>query len=99
MLLAQIYHNEFPNGPVLHLNDASLERGGLFDIYQTWAPSHHEHRRGTVIDIRANDEPNAIPFKNFTVFSGLASRLGSNCRIHSSGTNRHFHCRPRGVAE
>lgn len=30
--LASAYHRSFPNDPVLHFNDASLERGGLFDI-------------------------------------------------------------------
>jgi hypothetical protein len=48
---------EFPNYPLLHINDASLERGGLFDLSGNWTPrpsGHHEHRRGTVVDIRAN---------------------------------------------
>lgn len=66
VLLASTYTGPFRNDPknprpVLHLNDASLIRGGKFDIYQTWGGSHFEHCRGTAIDIRANDAPGAVP--------------------------------------
>ena len=30
-----------PFGPVLHLNDASLERGGYFDIQYLWNRGEH----------------------------------------------------------
>jgi len=97
--LAGVYNSIFPSDPILQFNDASLERGGLFDINQNWSPSHYEHRKGTVIDIRANKLENAIPERNFPVFNELASSLGSSCSLHSSGTNRHFHCRLAGVSE
>ena len=35
----------------IRLNDMSLQRGGLFDIAGTWAPSHYRHRFGTDADI------------------------------------------------
>jgi hypothetical protein len=56
-----LVQHDVPPTTVLHLNDASLERGGIFDINSTWARPHAEHCRGTVIDVRANDAPGAIP--------------------------------------
>jgi len=71
-LYKQVY---FPFAKPLQLNDSSLERGGVFDIdwakYDAngniterrtawWKPPHHEHRRGTVIDIQANGSDTAI---------------------------------------
>lgn len=100
--LVASYRVKFPNDPLLHLNDASLERGGVFDIKtQTpWTHPHREHRRGTVIDIRANDAPGAIPLTNHEIFIELANRMGANARLHSSGTsNQHFHVRLMGVGE
>lgn len=109
--LAYLYRRRFPNDPPLHLNDAGPERGGLFDIYWEnpqkgtkrtvwWTPPHHEHRRRTVIDIRANDAPGAIPVRNWTSFLEIASRLGIEAAIHSPGTsNQHYHLRLMGVAE
>lgn len=64
MNLARLYKQVyFPFDPVLRLNDASLERGGLFDLGALWAPPHHEHRRGVVIDVRAIGSARAIPQK------------------------------------
>lgn len=76
-VLATLYHEKFQNDPVLHLNDASLERGGLFDcceIYKDqagiihyrategwWTAPHSEHRRGTVIDIRESNTNGGVP--------------------------------------
>ncbi len=104
MLLAQMYRNEFPGDPVLRLNDASLERGGLFDIKADqdapWVPPHNEHRRGTVIDVRANKAPGTIPGKNKKRFKELVRFLGVKFRHESRGTtNEHFHIRLMGAAE
>jgi len=63
---------DVPPTPVLHLNDASLERGGISDINSTWARPHAEHCRGTVIDVRANDATGAIPAKYYTEFELIA---------------------------
>ena len=65
---------DVPPTPVLHLNDASIERGGIFDINSTWARPHAEHCRGTVIDVRANDAPGAIPARYHSEFE-LISRF------------------------
>ena len=103
--LAELYRTRFPSDPVLHLNDASLERGGLFDIKYTartqwWSPPHEEHRKGTVIDVRANDAPGAVPSRNHQVFTQLARRAGADASLHSPGTyNQHFHVRLMGAAE
>ncbi len=36
----------------LLIDDMSLEKGGLFDIDNTWAPAHSEHRIGVIADIK-----------------------------------------------
>lgn len=46
--------------PALYFNDASLERGGFFDLDGNWKPPHHEHCRGTAIDVRANGVGGAL---------------------------------------
>lgn len=95
---------EFPNFPLLHINDASLVRGGLFDLNSHWRPvpiGHREHRRGTVVDIRANGGPGSIPVDPvvFAVFEDISQRLGVDASIHGVGTNRHYHVRLFGVPE
>lgn len=115
-VLAQAYHDQFPAVPELRLNDASLVRGGVFDIdfdpftgkngvYRSrtpggmpgywWAPPHAEHRRGTVIDIRANGASDAIPAINYKRFEDLVNRLGMNY-LHEKD---HFHVRLLGIAQ
>jgi len=63
-VFAAMYQLKYPQRSVLHLNDASLERGGIFDIYPesspNWKAPHLEHCRGTVIDIRANGADGAL---------------------------------------
>lgn len=94
--LAALYRGRFPNDPVLHLNDASLERGGLFDFNarfgSPWVPPHQKHRDGMAIDIRANSESGAVPSVNFAEFVRIARKVGGSAGIHSPGTsNQHFH--------
>ena len=90
-----------PFGPVLHLNDASLERGGYFDIQRLWNRGEHaEHRRGTVIDIRANNLPGAIPRGDFKDFERAARKYGAVARLHKKNTDlQHYHVRLFGRAE
>lgn len=93
---------EFPQHPLLHINDASLERGGVFDISGTWKPQHHEHRRGTVVDIRANGNAGSIPVNPavFRTFEAIAQGLGCHAKVHSPGTpNQHYHVRLMGVSQ
>lgn len=114
--LASHYRERFPNDPPLYLNDASLERGGLFDSYYDyvdkygvrhernaegwWSTPHKEHRRGTVIDVRANQAAGAIPSRNHRVFMQFTRDIGAAAGLHSPGTdNQHFHIRLMGVAE
>ena len=97
--LVSLYSIIFPGDPVLRLNDASLERGGLFDIKasqgESWVPPHGTHRRGDIIDIRFNPNYNpdtAIPEVNRTKFTKLVRSIGGRARVHSPGTsNQHFH--------
>ena len=97
----------FPFNPLLHVNDASLERGGLLDISETWLPPHYEHRRGTVVDIRANLAPGGIPGVDLEEFMQLAKVNNIFAKLEtkydSSGNeltvHRHFHLRLEGKAE
>jgi hypothetical protein len=113
MDLAQLYTQVyFPlNTPVLQLNDASLERGGVFDIdwvtrdaqgniiarrTEWWTPPHKEHQRGVVVDIQANGSATAIPRRNFRDFEFLMrNRLGMTWLYHDG----HYHVRLLGVAQ
>lgn len=106
--LAGDYRQMFPSAPVLYLNDASLERGGYFDIERKWnTGDHKEHRRGTVIDIRANREVGAIPEANFEHFEDIALKLGAkaaqHCKKDAQGqcvdSTRHYHVRLFGRQE
>ena len=98
MQLADLYRRRFPGDPLLRVNDASLERGGLFDIDSNWShkPKGHKlHRRGTEVDIRANPDFNpkdAIPVRNFEKFEETALEVGGEAEIHSpGGSNQHYH--------
>jgi hypothetical protein len=48
LVIAINYHHLNPQAPVLHINDASLMWGGMFDIdaEADWNTPHKEHRRG-----------------------------------------------------
>ena len=97
VILASLYKSEFPSNPVLHYNDGSLERGGVFDFNsaKTWAPPHKTHREGNDLDVRANPEVNpqtAIPKENFFEFVDLVAVVGASASIHNADTNnQHFH--------
>jgi hypothetical protein len=80
--------------PILHVNDASLKWGGKFDLSGGWTGPHVEHRRGTVVDVRANNQSTAIPVENFKEFGLLARRYGASTLLESPSIgNRHFHLR------
>lgn len=93
--------------PKNHHLTSSLERGGLFDLNHDWnPPQHHEHRRGTVVDIRANNTEGAIPERNYPAFERLAGALGVVARLERKFRNgqevigeRHYHVRLFGRAE
>ncbi|MCR4303333.1 MAG: Ig-like domain-containing protein, partial [Gallionella sp.] len=86
--------------PLLHVNDASLVWGGVFDLDADWETPHDEHKRGTVIDIRANSNTGAIAAGNYKEFIRLAKFYKADAEIHSpEGTNQHFHVRLLGRSE
>lgn len=86
--------------PPLALNDASLLWGGRFDLSLDWAAPHGEHKRGTVIDIRANGSDGSVAQTNFPRFVELAAFYGADAVIHSAGDpNQHFHVRLLGKGE
>ena len=107
MDLARLYKQVyFPlNTPVLQLNDASLERGGVFDIdfvgrMAFWTPPHAEHQRGVVVDIQANGSATAIPRRNFRGFQELLRRQNMTWRPEQlNQPNGHYHVRLLGVAQ
>ena len=80
--------------PVLHVNDASLKWGGKFDLSGWWAGPHVEHRRGTVADVRANNQNTAIPIENFKEFRSMARSYNADAFLETpSISGRHFHLR------
>lgn len=103
--LAYSYRQLFPNDPPLYLNDASLERGGLFDIGPPngpfWQTPHPTHRKGGEIDIRANPKvypDSAIAEWNFVDFEDLVEQVrGTFCGAGGSNvaylgqTKQHYH--------
>ena len=92
VVLAINYHFLYPNEPVLHLNDASLVWGGLFDKDGDWDTSHEKHRRGVVIDIRANMAPGNIPESLFTDFKTLAAKTQTTLAGRVISANAKLHC-------
>lgn len=93
-----------PTPEKLHVNDASLPMGGLFDISGQWTPNHRGHRKGTVVDVRANQSPGAVPASYDRYFQRAASRLGAVAVREYAGQappnpNEHYHLRLRGVDE
>lgn len=100
MAVAYQFESRFKIGGVaplpLHLNDASLVWGGVFDLDASWDTPHEEHMRGTVIDIRANSLAGAIAPENFDSFIKLAQDRGVDVgkAPHAFGLpNQHFHVR------
>lgn len=96
LVIAINYHYLYPKDPVLHVNDASLMWGGVFDIdpEAEWNSPHKEHRRGSVVDIRANSKTGSIPPANFDAFIQSAKDRGVDARKHNSGKpDQHFHVR------
>lgn len=74
--------------PLLHLNDASLVWGGRFDVSGNWGSPHSGHRRGVVIDVRANDDTEAngaIPLSIFENFKKMA--------LATDGVVAQVHCK------
>lgn len=83
----------------LHINDASLESGGKFDLLESgvWggASSHAGHRMGTVVDIRANGDMErgsiAVDVVSTKRFKQSAQDAGAVAEVHKKGQHRHFH--------
>jgi hypothetical protein len=101
--LAYLYRTCFLSDPPLHLNDASLERGGLFDIKAkdgtSWTVPHKTHRFGTEIDIRANPTKHpttSIPERNFERFEAYVRAAGATTcpavgPAYRGTDNQHYH--------
>lgn len=96
--IAKSYHKLFPDDPILHINDISLERGGKFDVYGKWSRDrdHQTHRAGYNIDIRSNEfyggTTGDLPYINYVYFYNIAKRNGCRAKIHSNEKpNEHYH--------
>lgn len=63
------------NLPKLHVEDASLKWGGKFDVSGDWGGEYDNHRRGTVVNIRANAEVGAIPERFFRFLESTARAM------------------------
>ena len=105
--IAQDYHAWFPNDDVLHINDISLEQGGLFDAKSDgdplkppsmakWKRPNSLHRTGEDIDIRAHEflgTPGGdVPLDNYIDFHHIARANGCTAGVHAASTSgEHFH--------
>lgn len=79
--------------PPLHLNDASLVWGGKFDVKGKWTGDHKGHKRGVVIDVRANNDTGstgAISLASFGNFIDMAATQKN--RINKNGAVAQVHC-------
>lgn len=88
--------------PDFVLNDASLKWGGVLDCFLTcntdkypstpWHKHHAEHRRGSVVDVKANGTPGSIvyedKFREAALYKGVD--IGN---LHGSGSSLHYHLR------
>src|SRR6266568_1410612 len=97
---ATIYRSRFPTAPILRLNDASLERGGLFDISahtgKPWQIPHETHRLGKEIDVRWNPikwPDTGISDNNVVKFQKIILDLGGVAQRAYVGNpnNQHLH--------
>lgn len=104
------FENRFQQGAgttprILYLNDASLPWGGVYDISTVWQSPHREHRRGTVVDVRANGATGAIPSGDIKLlFKRMLNeevRMSGISFLHENPgtTNEHFHIRLLGRGE
>ncbi len=96
---------------VLHLNDASLPWGGVYDICArpgacekrgiiVWKEPHKGHRRGTVIDVRANGAVGSIPTANKIKFINFLIERGvPYIQEDQKTSNEHFHLMLLGTQE
>ena len=89
---------------VLAFNDSSLVWGGTFDIKCAqqaalcWQTPHREHKRGIVIDVRANGAQDSIVPEDFAEFQHLLSVSGMTYLHENVGTlNEHYHVRLLGT--
>lgn len=85
-----------PSVPELRLNDASLERGGVFDLKQTWRKPHQCHSRGYGIDIRANGASDAIPQGKFENFRKIVAQAGARAVFEPAPPHFHVYLIPGG---
>ena len=94
---ASQYHAEFPQHPIIAINDLSLVYGGLFDVgLSKWSPPHETHRYGTSVDIRGNGTANSVPRIPFVQerFRQICTENGAIWTLHGDPDtdNEHFHC-------
>jgi hypothetical protein len=96
--------------PNVMLNDASLKWGGVLDCFKTcgnsvpWGASHSEHRKGSVIDIRArvpianNTIPDNLLYEDEFIESAIDAGIEPG-EPHGSNNGRHYHLRLLGISE
>jgi len=101
-MLKTLYMRKQSAPPDITLNDASLEWGGVLDCFLTcnsdqypstpWHKHHIEHRRGSVVDIKANGSTGSIAHEKD--FRAAAKKIGIALGVpHGSGSGRHYHLR------
>lgn len=86
----------------LSINDMSLRKGGLYDIFGNWQPAHSTHREGKDVDIN-RDDVDCKDDRNFFIatdmllppvraeeFNPFNKDEPSAINCESSGTKKHI---------
>lgn len=77
------------------LNDMALPIGGIFDLNRNWVGPHHNHSRGTAVDVRGNSLAFAIPLALQNEFVQRCRDNGATLAMTefpANDPNRHIHC-------
>jgi hypothetical protein len=88
-IIAEKYHEKFPQVELLVATDASLTYGGLYDYKNTWASPHNTHRIGTDIDVRSKNIAAGQRRKDFERF--VCDNYGLPKLEFSGSDNEHYH--------
>lgn len=89
--LASAFHQTYspPADSLLGFNDMSLPQGGIFDLNNTWAGEHAEHRVGTNVDMRTRDRSSA----QLRFLWREWERLGGSIHDETRKRRPHYHLR------
>jgi hypothetical protein len=84
-----------------NLGAACKDKDGVTPLVKPWSNPHVAHRRGTVVDVRANSKPGAIPLSIRAEFERVLKKEEKIPFLHESRGmgNEHFHIEFSGRQE